>query len=236
MHHLKKISPILAVLAFLVLTGTLLASLSPPSVTQNGNSFRVSMTPLDGSVRNWIYYHKAARVGDSNSVDVCVPGGGWVQFRSVSVLTEDNSNWEESSYTKWYEVPDGSCGVQSPPPASTPASTPTSSSTPTPDAEWCRMAQEHTIQGETLTKYRTLFPSAKAPSYPDIIEVWTDGDIVSVVYELDGFYTHSDGRSGEIWGVEYYSTCSYLLSRIWFVPFSWSGGDIIILMRQGASK
>lgn len=97
MHRLKKILPILAALIFLVLTGTVLASLSPPSVSQNGNSFRVSMTPLDGSVRNWIYYHKAARVGDSNSVDVCIPGGGWVQFRSVSVLTEDNKNWEESS-------------------------------------------------------------------------------------------------------------------------------------------
>ena len=225
MHRLKKISPILAVLVFLVLTGTVLASLSAPSVSQNGNSFRVSMTPLDGSVRNWIYYHKAARVGDSNSVDVCVPGGGWVQFRSVSVLTEDNKNWEESSYTKWYEVPDGSCGVQSPPPAPTP--------TPTPDAEWCRMAQEHTIQGETLTKYRTLFPHAQAPSRPDIISVWTNGDVVSVVYELDWFYTHSDGRTGSIWGVEYYSTCSYLRSRIWFVPDSWSGGDIIILMREG---
>lgn len=60
MHRLKKLSPILAVLGFLVLTGTVLASLSSPSVSQNGNSFRVSMTPLDGSVRNWIYYHKAA--------------------------------------------------------------------------------------------------------------------------------------------------------------------------------
>ena len=234
MHRLKKISPILAVLVFLVLTGTVLASLSPPSVSQNGNSFRVSMTPLDGSVRNWIYYHKAARVGDSNSVDVCVPGGGWVQFRAVSVLTEDNKNWEESSYTKWYEVPKGSCGTQNPPPAPTPTSTPTP--TPTPEPEWCQMAQEHTIQGATLTKYRTLFPSAKAPSYPDIISVWTDGDEVAVVYELDWLYTHSDGRTGSIWGVEYYSTCSYLSSRIWFVPDSWSGGDVIILMREGASN
>ncbi|MDE0463329.1 MAG: hypothetical protein OXH93_13015 [Caldilineaceae bacterium] len=120
MHRLKKISPILAVLIFLVLTGTVLASLSPPSVSQNGNSFRVSMTPLDGSVRNWIYYHKAALVGESNSVDVCVPGGGWVQFRAVSVLAEDNSLWDESYYTDWYEVPDGSCGLQNPPPAPTP--------------------------------------------------------------------------------------------------------------------
>lgn len=120
----------------------------------------------------------------------------------------------------------------------TPTLTPTATETPAPaqDEEWCRIAQEHTIQGETLTKYRTLFPNERAPGYPDIIELWTNGNEIAVVYELDGFHTHSDGRSGEIWGVEYYSTCSYLLSRIWFVPFSWEDGDIIILMRQGVSK
>ena len=223
-HITRRVTLIVVIFVVLLTSATVLASLSPPSVSQNGNSFRVSMTPLDGSVRNWIYYHKAARVGDSNSVDVCVPGGGYVQFRSVSVLTEDNKNWEESSYTKWYEVPDGSCGVRNPPPAPTP--------TPTSDAEWCQMAQEHTIQGQTLTKYRTLFPNAKTPSYPTIASVWTNGVHTAVDYELDGFYRHTDGRAGEIWGVEYYSDCTYIESRIWFVPFEWHGGDIIILLRN----
>ena len=232
MHRLKKISPILAVLVFLVLTGTVLASLSPPSVSQNGNSFRVSMTPLDGSVRNWIYYHKAARVGDSNSVDVCVPGGGWVQFRAVSVLTEDNKNWEESSYTKWYEVPNGSCGTQNPPPAPTPTATPTPTPTPTSSSnDLCEVVSDGVINAETYDKYRKVFPNAGDPrKYLD--GYYYSPSYQAVIYILDSYYQHSDGRYGSIQGWEYYNGCTFLKSHVVFVPSSWSGGDVIILLKQ----
>ena len=97
--------------------------------------------------------------------------------------------------------------------------------------KWCRVAQENTIQGGTLDKYRILFPDAQAPSYPDITEVWNRGNQTVVMYELDGFYRHSDGQAGIISGVEYYSACTYTGSKIWFVPFEWYEGDIIILLR-----
>lgn len=112
-----------------------------------------------------------------------------------------------------------------------PTYTPFPTPAPTQAAEWCRVAQEYTIQGGTLDKYRTLFPDAQAPSYPSIVEVWNRGNQTAVIYELDGYYRHSDGRTGDIWGVEYYSACTYIRSRIWFVPFAWHGGDIIILLR-----
>lgn len=124
--------------------------------------------------------------------------------------------------------------TQTPYPTYTPAPTYTPYPTPTltPTTEWCRVAQTYTIQGGTLSKYRTLFPNAQAPSYPRIVEIWNSGNQTAVMFELDGFYQHSDGRSGEVWGIEYYSACTYTETRIWFVPFSWHGGDIVILLRN----
>lgn len=214
MHRLKKISFILAVLAFFVLAGTVLASLSPPSVSQNGNSFSVSMTPLDGSVRNWIYYHKAARVGDSNSVDVCVPGGGWVQFRSVSVLTEDNKNWEESNYTNWYEVPDGSCGVQNPPTAPTPTATATPNPAATPDtSKRCtliRYAPEDEpwpdisvplINNVTMAAYRAKFGENLDDLTILQVELLDDGHIWILYYESLEYRAGGEFYRGcEFWG------------------------------------
>lgn len=115
---MKKV--ILAIVLLLVFGGVALAaSLSPPTVSQNGNIFTVRMNPLDGSVRNWIYAHKAFLADGDGQVVICVfseEGGEWVQFRAVSVLTDDNSEWEQSKYTNWYEVPQGRCGENSPPP------------------------------------------------------------------------------------------------------------------------
>lgn len=236
MNHVRN-SIVIAVLITLAVVGIAYAALQTPQVTsQNRNNFTVSMNPLDGSVRNWIYVHKAFPVGDSNDVTICVQsntGGEWVQFKSVSVLADDNSEWEESSYSQWYEVPKGSCGSQAPP-QPTPYPTYTPYPTPEPDrsSEWCMVAQTNSIQGDTLDKYRTLFPYAQNPSYPGIVSVWQGDGEISVTYQLDGFYEHSDGRSGEIWGIEWYSGCIHILSRILFVPFDWHGGDIEVLARH----
>ena len=121
--------------------------------------------------------------------------------------------------------------TNTPAPTATPGPVPTVTPLSVEGNKWCRVAQENTIQGGTLDKYRILFPDAQAPSYPDITEVWNRGNQTVVMYELDGFYRHSDGRAGIISGVEYYSACTYTGSKIWFVPFEWYEGDIIILLR-----
>lgn len=213
-------------IALLATTGVVFASQAPPTVFQNGNTFSVSVQPADGSVRNWVYYLKASPVGKGNNTEICISEGGHVSFQAVSVLSDDNTNSLKSQYTQWYQVPDGSCtNHKSPPPNSVPST-----------SEVCRVAQEHAIQGETLSRYRVAFPNAKNPSYPDIVEIWNKGSLVTVMYDLDGFHTHTDGRSGEIWGVEIYHHCTFLRSAVWFVPFSWHGGDILTLAKNELGK
>ena len=79
------------------------------AVRQEGNVFKVSMSPSDGSVRNWIYFHKAVLADGTTEVSICVHGGGFIQFKGVSVLSDDNSEYVETEYTQWYEVPAGNC-------------------------------------------------------------------------------------------------------------------------------
>ena len=79
------------------------------SVRQDGNVFKVRMSPSDGSVRNWIYFHKAVLADGATEVSICVHGGGFIQFKGVSVLSDDNSEYVETEYTQWYEVPAGNC-------------------------------------------------------------------------------------------------------------------------------
>ena len=240
-------------IAVLILSLTLLSS---PTIAQNnkpnapaliaatpaGNSIQVSWNAVSEAVRYelmvwWNPLPDWQRIQDNN-----ITGTSWTHtgltagteyyytIRSVNAAG-DKSGWQQTFVKATAQEGSAPAATATPEPTALATVTPSPTPEPTPTLEWCRVAQENTIQGGTLSKYRTLFPNAQAPSFPNIVEVWNSGNRTVVMYELDGFYRHSDGRAGYIWGIEYYSACTYIESRIWFVPFSWHGGDIITLMR-----
>ena len=182
----------------------------------------------EGLVKGRKYWYTARSINQAGQKSA------WQQT-FASVVAEEGSATESTATpvpTPTQAAGSGNGPTPSPTDTPAPTSTPLPTPTPTQETEWCRVAQENTIQGRTLDKFRTLFPGAQAPSLPNITEVWTNGNLTAVFYELAGFYRHSDGRAGEILGVEYYSVCTFVESRIWFVPFPWHGGDIIILLRH----